>query len=64
MSIYKRHTNNLPLRTIYQKRATRHITDTITVQERAPNIINSTALGPSVAVELEPNVFEVNSEVL
>ena len=29
---------------------------TITLQERAANVINSTTLGPRVAVELEPNV--------
>ena len=57
---YKRHTNNLPLCTKYQRRATRIITDTITVEERAANVINSTTLGPRVAVELDPNVCEVN----
>ena len=31
-------------------------TSTITLQERAANVINSTTLGPRVAVELEPNV--------
>ena len=29
---------------------------TITVHERAANTINSTTLGPRLAVELEPNV--------
>ena len=33
---------------------------TITVHERAAKVINSTTLGPRVAVELEPNVCVVN----
>ena len=51
---YKRHINHLQSDHLkHQERATRIITDTITVQERAANVINSTTLGP---VELEPIV--------
>ena len=38
--------------------------NTITLQERAANVINSTTLGPRVAVELEPNVCVVKSKAL
>ena len=39
-----------------QKKAAMIVPSTITVQEMAPNVINSTTLCPRVAVELEPNV--------
>ena len=45
-------------------RATRIITDTITVQERAANVMSSTTLGPRVAVELEPIACVMKSKVL
>ena len=35
---------------------------TIALQEKAANVINSTTLGPWVAVELEPNVCVVKSK--
>ena len=47
----------LPLYT-HQHKAALIVLSTITVQERAPNVINST-LGPRVAVELEPDVCVV-----
>ena len=59
---YKRHTNHLQLdQPKHQTRASRITTDTITVQERAPNVINSTTLGP---VELEPIVCVMKSKTL
>ena len=38
--------------------------NTITVQERAANVINSATPGPRVVVELEPNVCVVKSKAL
>ena len=45
-----------------RKKATRIRTSTITLRERAANVINSTTPGPKVAVELEPNVCVVKSK--
>ena len=42
-------------------RATRIITNTITVQERAANVMSSTTL---VAAELEPNVCVMKSKLV
>ena len=47
----------LPFFTVHQYKAAMIVLSTITVQERAPNVINSTTLCPRVAVELEPNVW-------
>ena len=40
------------------------VTATITAQEMAANVINSTTLGPKVAVELEPIVCMMKSKTL
>ena len=58
---YKRHTNHLQSDHVKHMRADRIITNTITVQERAANVINSTTLGP---VELEPIVCVMKSKTL
>ena len=47
----------------YQMQATT-IPSTITTQERAASVMNSTTLGLRVAVELEPNVCVVKSKAV
>ena len=39
------------------------VLSTTTVQERAPNVINSTTLCPRVAVELKPNVCVIKLKI-
>ena len=47
-----------------RKKATRIGMSTITLQEMEANVINSTTLGPRVAVEFEPDVCVVKLKTI
>ena len=51
-------------RSKHGKRIAVIIISAIALQEMAANVINSTTLGPRVAVELDPNVCVVKSKAL